>query len=273
MNETISAHDARPVALEVAGLRKVYETKRGAVEALQDITFDIREGEFTCLVGPSGSGKTTLLKCIAGLLPPTAGTVTLGGSRVSGPTKGMAVVFQEYGRSLLPWLSVGDNIELPLRAEGVRKRARRAAMEAALHSVGLGHVADRYPWQLSGGMQQRVAIARAVASDPKVLLMDEPFAAVDAQTRAELEDMVRRVWRELGVTILFITHDIEESVYLAERVITLSGAPTVVQDDLRIDLPGERDQIGTRSLPRFIELRTRVHQQVQLAKGIPAGSL
>ncbi|MEV8039444.1 ABC transporter ATP-binding protein [Arthrobacter sp. NPDC080082] len=257
----------RPEAmLSVRGLKKVYQTDGGDIEAVRNLTFDLRAGELACLVGPSGSGKTTLLKCISGLMAPTEGEVLLDGKRVSGPPKKMAVVFQEYGRSLFPWMRVRDNVALPLKNQGVPKAERDRLVDEALEAVGLSHVPRSYPWQLSGGMQQRVAIARAIAYQPEVLLMDEPFAAVDAQTRADLEDLIRTIWKKFGVTVLFVTHDIDESVYLGERVIILSSSPTVVQEDIRIDLPVERDQLETRSLPRFTELRHHVYEQIQLAK-------
>lgn len=260
------------VRLSVQQLRKVYGVgSRNEVEAVRSLTFDLHAGEFACLVGPSGSGKTTLLKCIAGLLDPTSGEVVLDGRRVSGPAEGMAVVFQEYSRSLFPWLSVEDNVELPLKTSGVPKAERKARVSEALEAVSLSHATKSYPWQLSGGMQQRVAIARAVASNPSVLLMDEPFAAVDAQTRGELEDLVRDVWKRLNMTILFVTHDIDESVYLAERVLVLSSSPTIIQADLHIDLPDVRSQADTRSLPRFGELRHQVYEEVQFAKINPGG--
>lgn len=260
------------IRLSVQQVRKVYGVgSRNEVEAVRSLTFDLHAGEFACLVGPSGSGKTTLLKCIAGLLEPTAGEVVLDGKRVTGPAEGMAVVFQEYGRSLFPWLSVEDNVELPLKTSGVPKAERKARVSDALDAVSLSHATKSYPWQLSGGMQQRVAIARAVASNPSVLLMDEPFAAVDAQTRGELEDLVREVWKRLDMTILFVTHDIDESVYLAERVLVLSSSPTIIQGDLHIDLPDERNQADTRSLHRFGELRHQVYEEVQFAKINPGG--
>ncbi|GHG57893.1 ABC transporter [Sinomonas cellulolyticus] len=252
--------------LSVRGVKKVYRTDGGDIEAVRDLTFDLGHNELACIVGPSGSGKTTLLKCIAGLLSTTSGEVILDGKKVTGPPKKMAVVFQEYGRSLFPWLRVKDNVELPLKNAGVPKAEREKLVNQALEAVGLAHVPRSYPWQLSGGMQQRVAIARAVAYQPEVLLMDEPFAAVDAQTRADLEDLIRRIWKDLGVTVLFVTHDIDESVYLGQRVIILSSSPTVVQEDLVIDLPAERDQLETRALPRFTELRHHVYEQIQLAK-------
>ncbi|WP_055694920.1 ABC transporter ATP-binding protein, partial [Streptomyces prasinopilosus] len=213
-----------------------------------------------------GCGKTTLLKCVGGLLEPTAGEVFLAGRKVDGPPPGTAFVFQEYGRSLFPWMRVGANVGLPLRRKGLSAARRRVLVADALESVGLADAAGAHPWQLSGGMQQRVAIARALAYEPDVLLMDEPFAAVDAQTRADLEDLVRRLWRERSMTVLFVTHDIDEAVYLGERVIVLSASPTVVREQLRVDLPRERDQSATRAAPRFAELRTHVYGLIQAAK-------
>ncbi|MFI8307291.1 ABC transporter ATP-binding protein [Streptomyces sp. NPDC085927] len=252
--------------LDVRGLQKVYEGSGRRTEAVRDLTFTVEAGELVCLVGPSGCGKTTLLKCMSGLLAPTSGEVTLAGRKVDGPPPGMAFVFQEYGRSLFPWMRVGANVELPLKQKGLSAARRKELVGDALESVGLADSAGAYPWQLSGGMQQRVAIARALAYEPDVLLMDEPFAAVDAQTRADLEDLVRRLWQERSMTVLFVTHDIDEAVYLGERVIVLSRSPTVVQEQLKVDLPRERDQLTTRVAPRFAELRTHVYEQIQAAK-------
>ena len=249
--------------LDVQGLRKVYDAHGRRVEAIADLTLWVGPGEFVCVVGPSGCGKTTLLRCAAGLLAPTAGAVRIDGAPVTGPPPGLAVVFQEYGRRLFPWLRVADNVELPLRH---RPRAeRRRLVDEALAAVGLADAHRAYPWQLSGGMQQRVAIARAVAYQPRVLLMDEPFAAVDAQTRADLEDLIRDVWRRLGVTLLFVTHDIDEAVYLGQRVIVLSAAPTTVAEDLAIDLPDTRDQLTTRADARFTQLRAHVYARIRRA--------
>ncbi len=274
MTPTIPATDAgdaprgevvQPI-LDVRGLRKVYGSGEGAVEAIRNLTFTIAPGELTCIVGPSGAGKTTLLKCIAGLLDSTEGEIRLEGEIVTGPPKGMAIVFQEYGRSLFPWMTVWQNVELPLKEKKVPAAERKRLVTEALAAVGLADVHRAHPWQLSGGMQQRVAIARAVAYEPHILIMDEPFAAVDAQTRAELEDLVRELWQRLGVTVLFVTHDIDESVYLGQRVLVLSNRPTVIMADVTIDLPHERDQLSTRSAPRSAELRGRVYELIQQAK-------
>ncbi|HEX6497914.1 MAG TPA: ABC transporter ATP-binding protein [Micromonosporaceae bacterium] len=254
------------VLLDVRGLGKVYEGHGRSVEAVRDLTFEIGKGELVCVVGPSGAGKTTLLKCVAGLLAPTSGQVVLEGRPVQGPPPGMAVVFQEYGRSLFPWMTVRGNVELPLKQKKLPRARREELVRSAVEAVGLGDVLGAYPWQLSGGMQQRVALARAVAYEPHILLMDEPFAAVDAQTRADLEDLVRSLWHRFGVTILFVTHDIDEAVYLGQRVLVLSSSPTVVMDDVTVDLPDERDQLTTRSSARFTELRARVFEQIQRAK-------
>lgn len=258
--------DRSGAMLDVRALRKVYEGRGRTVEAVQDLTFSLQAGELACIVGPSGAGKTTLLRCIAGLLDATDGEVFLQGQRVTSPPPGMAVVFQEYGRSLFPWMTVRQNVELPLKEKKLGGAERRRLVDAALEDVGLADAHDAHPWQLSGGMQQRVAIARAVAYEPAVLLMDEPFAAVDAQTRAELEDLVRSLWQRLGITMIFVTHDIDEAVYLGERVLVLSASPTVIIEDVAIDLPDERDQLSTRSLPAFTEHRRRVYELIQQAK-------
>jgi NitT/TauT family transport system ATP-binding protein len=253
--------------LEVKALRKVYRSGGGRdVEALRDLTFQVDSGDLVCLVGPSGCGKTTLLRCLGGLLDPTSGTVRIDGREVAGPPPGLAMVFQEYGRSLFPWMSVRDNVELPLKQKRIPKARRSELVGDALSAVGLAGTESSYPWQLSGGMQQRVAIARAVAYEPTTLLMDEPFAAVDAQTRADLEDLVRSLWQRLKVTILFVTHDIDEAIYLGQRVVMLSSSPTVVQDELVVDLPAERDQLHTRADSRFTAMRTHVYEQIQAAK-------
>jgi NitT/TauT family transport system ATP-binding protein len=252
--------------LDVTGLKKTYRNGGRTVEAIAGISLHLDAGELVCVVGPSGCGKTTLLRCLAGLLAPTAGELSMAGRPVTGPPRGMAVVFQEYGRSLFPWKTVWENVELPLRYQGLSSSRRRELVTEALRAVQMDEARTAHPWQLSGGMQQRVAIARAIAYQPQVMLMDEPFAAVDAQTRADLEDLIRSVWRQYGMTALFVTHDIDEAVYLGQRVVVLSSSPTVVQEDLAVDLPAERDQLTTRADQRFAELRAHVYGQIQKAK-------
>jgi len=255
--------------LEIANLAKTYGTGEKATHALRDVSFAVEDGEFVCVVGPSGCGKTTLLKCVAGLLRPSRGEILLRGKRVTKPPEEMALVFQEYGRSLMPWASVRNNVLLPLRHKNLPRGERKRLVEDALESVGLTRFIDHYPWQLSGGMQQRVAIARALAYQPTILLMDEPFASVDAQTRAELEDLVLRVREEYGITILFVTHDIDESVYLADRVVVLTHAPTEVKEIVPVDLERPRDQITTKELPEFVHLRGHVYRLIKRELPVP----
>ncbi|HEX4722460.1 MAG TPA: ABC transporter ATP-binding protein [Pseudonocardiaceae bacterium] len=244
--------------LDVIELGHTYGAGTRAHVALDDVNFRVDEGEIVCVVGPSGCGKSTLLKSVAGLHRITKGEIHLHGKQVRDVPGELAVVFQDYSRSLFPWLNVAKNVEFPLRSAGVPRAERHRRAADALESVGLAHVARKHPWQLSGGMQQRVAIARALAYRPALLLMDEPFASVDAQTRAELEDLVLRVRAEQEMTILLVTHDIDESVYLGDRVLVLSTAPTTVVDTLKVDLPRERDQIITRASVEFVRLRSEV---------------
>jgi NitT/TauT family transport system ATP-binding protein len=249
--------------LEIRNVGKTYGAGAKATHAIADVSFAVDDREFVCVVGPSGCGKTTLLKCVGGLLRPSNGEVLLRGRPVTSPPEEMALVFQEYGRSLMPWSSVRNNVLLPLRHKRLRRDERKALVEEALDAVGLTRFIDHYPWQLSGGMQQRVAIARALAYQPSILLMDEPFASVDAQTRGDLEDLVLRVREEFAVTILFVTHDIDESVYLSDRVVVLTHAPTEVKELIDVDLPFPRDQITTKELPEFTHLRGHVYRLIK----------
>jgi NitT/TauT family transport system ATP-binding protein len=228
-----------------------------------NISFDVKAGEFVSIVGPSGCGKTTLLKALAGLLIPTGGIIKFQDNVVHGVPDGLAMVFQEYGRSLLPWMTVNGNIELPLRYQSIPQEECRQRVAESLQAVNLSGVGELYPWQLSGGMQQRVAIARALAYQPKLLLMDEPFASVDAQTRADLEDLVATVRDRFGITIVLVTHDIDESVYLSDRVIVLSRPPSTVLAQVGIDLPRPRDQIKTKAMQQFVEKRSLIAEMIR----------
>jgi NitT/TauT family transport system ATP-binding protein len=249
--------------LEIRQVGKTYGTGGKATRAIEDVSFSVSDREFVCVVGPSGCGKTTLLKCVGGLLRPSRGEVLLRGRRVTSPPEEMALVFQEYGRSLMPWASVRKNVLLPLRHKRLGRQERKTLVEEALEAVGLTRFIDHYPWQLSGGMQQRVAIARALAYQPSILLMDEPFASVDAQTRGDLEDLILRVREEFAVTIVFVTHDIDESVYLSDRVVVLTHAPTEVKEVIPVELPFPRDQIATKELPEFAHLRAHVYRLIK----------
>ena len=253
--------------LEIDALSKTYGEGEGATRAVGNLSFSVAAGEFLTVVGPSGCGKSTLLKCMAGLLPPSSGEIRLNGARVTSPPPAMALVFQEYGRSLFPWLSVRGNVMLPLRHKRLAKQERDELVRSAIGDVGLSSFIDRYPWELSGGMQQRVAIARALAYQSEVLLMDEPFASVDAQTRSDLEDLTLEVRARHGVTVVFVTHDIDESVYLSDRIVILTPSPTEVRDTLTVDLPHPRDQVATKELPEFAHLRAYTYQLIM--RGAP----
>ncbi|MER7127541.1 ABC transporter ATP-binding protein [Streptosporangium saharense] len=249
--------------LEISNLTHTYGSGPSAHTALGGVDLRVAEGELVCIVGPSGSGKSTLLRSIAGLLRPTGGRITLNGTPVAQIPDDLAVVFQDYSRSLFPWMSVADNVSLPLRRKGQSRKQRTRSAAEALEQVGLASAGSKYPWELSGGMQQRVSIARALAYRPSLLLMDEPFGSVDAQTREDLEDLTLLVRGLHNMTILLITHDIDESVYVGDRVVVLSKAPARVVGDLRVDPPGPRDQINTREHSDFVRLRGEVGRLVR----------
>jgi len=230
--------------------------------AIGNITCAVEAGEFVSFVGPSGCGKTTLLMSIAGLLAPSSGRILVKGREISGPPPNLVLVFQEFNKSLFAWRSVLGNVRFGLQARGNRSREAEARARSLIELVGLKGFEKAYPWELSGGMQQRVAIARALAYGPEVLLMDEPFGSLDALTRLELEDTLLRLWAELRTTILFITHDIEEAIYLSDRIWVLSRRPAEIVEELRIDFARPRDQVTTRAEARFMELRNDIYQRI-----------
>jgi NitT/TauT family transport system ATP-binding protein len=230
---------------------------------IEGLDLEVPPHQFVCVLGESGVGKTTLLRVFGGLVPAAPGSLLeLNGRRVMGPPEGAVFVFQNYTASLLPWRTARHNIELGLEASLPPSERLQRAM-TALDLVGLRERADDYPWQLSGGMQQRVQIARALAIEPKLLLMDEPFGALDAMTRENLQSELRRIQRQLGATVIFITHDVDEAVFLADRLIVLKGKPASVGLDVMTDLPAERDQVRTKELPRFLQLRHLIYQAVR----------
>jgi NitT/TauT family transport system ATP-binding protein len=237
--------------IRVRGLGKHY----GTLEVFRNIDFDVGEREIVAIVGPSGCGKTTLLRCIDGLLPFDVGEVLVGDERVTEPIAGVAMVFQHFG--LFPWKTVYENVAYGLRMAGALKADIDRKVPEFIKLVGLGGFEKAYPYQMSGGMQQRCGLARALAIEPNVLLMDEPFAAVDAQTREILQFELLRIWQERPTAMVFVTHSIEEAVLLGHRVIVLKGRPSSIHETVTIDLPHPRTR-ETLRLPRFAELREQV---------------
>jgi NitT/TauT family transport system ATP-binding protein len=221
-------------------------------------------GEFVSFVGPSGCGKTTLLMSIAGLIPLSSGKIIVKGREVSSPPPNLVLVFQEFNKSLFAWRSVLGNVRFGLEARGGHSRAAVDTAKSLIDLVGLKGFESHYPWELSGGMQQRVAIARALAYEPEILLMDEPFGSLDALTRLQLEDKLLELWEKLGTTILFITHDIEEAIYLSDRIWVLSRRPSRVIEELRIDFARPRNQVTTRAQSRFMEIRNEIYGKISI---------
>ena len=253
------AGEARGLKLKIDNVRKVFSTRNGEMVALNGVNLDIYENEFICVVGPSGCGKSTLLNIIAGLTDATSGTVYCNGKAVSGTGTDRGVVFQQY--ALFPWLTVKKNVMFALEMKGVKgKQAQDLAMQY-LAKVDLEKFADHYPKELSGGMKQRVAIARAYSADPEVLLMDEPFGALDAQTRTQLQSELLETWERDQKTCFFITHDVDEAIILAQRVIIMSARPGRIKDIVDIDIPYPRTQ-ETKMTPRFLELKNHIWSQV-----------
>ncbi|MGD9988577.1 ABC transporter ATP-binding protein [Pseudonocardia sp.] len=257
--------------LHVEGVKKVYGDGPSARLALDETSFVIESGQFVSIVGPSGCGKSTLLMMMAGLLTPTAGGIRLGDKAISGPPPGVAVVFQDYGRSLFPWMTVGKNLSMAAAADKLPKAEVARRVDEALKAVDLAGTQALYPWQMSGGMQQRVAIARALVVEPTVMLMDEPLAAVDAQTRADLEDLVLALRDRYNMTVAMVTHDIDEAVYVADRVIVLAAHPGRLIADIPVDL-GRRDQLTTKAEPEFVKRRAEVFTLVRRPAATPSAA-
>jgi ABC-type nitrate/sulfonate/bicarbonate transport system ATPase subunit len=230
----------------------------GGKPIVEDLSLAVKPGEFLCVVGASGCGKTTALRLAAGLYQPTSGSVQFDGQAMTAPRRDIAIVFQDYGKALLPWRTAAGNVSLALEATGIPSAQRAARIDALLKKVGLPNHAEKYPAEMSGGMQQRLQIARCLAQDPKALLMDEPFGALDAMTKATLQDEVLRVQQETAATIVFITHDLDEAIYLADRVLVLAGTPGRVTFQRATELPRPRDQIATRELSAYLESRHRL---------------
>lgn len=247
------------IKVSIRNVVKKYNTRNGEMIALNGANLDIRENEFICVIGPSGCGKSTLLNIIAGLLDPTEGEVVVDGKKVEGTGIDRGVVFQQY--ALFPWLTVTKNVQFGLKLKGVPKEERERIAEKYIKMVGLEKFKDAYPKELSGGMKQRVAIARAYAVNPSVLLMDEPFGALDAQTRTQLQTELLKTWEEENKTCFFVTHDIEEAIVLATRVVVMSARPGRIKEIIDIDIPYPRDQ-ETKMSPRFTELKNYIWSQV-----------
>ena len=244
------------VAIRVRGVRKAFTTGGGEVVALDGIDLDVADGELVCLLGPSGCGKSTLLNAIAGFSPPTSGTIVANGRPVTDTGPDRAMVFQEY--ALFPWMTVEGNVAFGLEMKRMPREQIRARVDGLLRKLNLSEFKDRFPKDLSGGMRQRVAIARVLAIDPPMLLMDEPFGALDALTRRTLQDELLRIWAELRKTILFVTHGIEESIYLADRVVVMTYRPGTVKQILPITLPRPRDTAS----PEFNALKREISRLV-----------
>jgi NitT/TauT family transport system ATP-binding protein len=243
--------------VELKNVSQLYAASDGKPSwALREVSLQMNEGEFVCIIGPSGCGKTTLLHLIAGFMCPTDGKILFKGIPIQNPDPSRGVVFQEY--ALFAWMTARQNVEFGLRMRGVPWQERRERARDFLQKVGLEQVSERYPHELSGGMRQRVAVARALVNEPEMLLMDEPFAAVDAMTRGTLQEELLRIWQEVQLGVLFITHNIDEAVFLGQRIIVMSAHPGTIQDDIRVELPYPR----SRTSSEFGELYTRIGQEL-----------
>jgi len=235
----------------------------GALQIIGGISVDIAPGETISVIGPSGCGKTTLLRMLAGLARPTSGSVELDGAVLGGPDRSIAIVFQDYGKALLPWRTAAGNVSLALEARGCPAKERPAIIQDLLQKIGLGRHAEKYPSEMSGGMQQRLQIARCLAQEPKVLLMDEPFGALDAMTRQALQDEVLGLVATTGATMVFVTHDLEEAIYLGDRIVCLQPNPGRIGRIVDVRLARPRDQLLTREDPEFLRLRRELYDLIK----------
>lgn len=265
--ESSGFHGTGKPILEVRGMCKTFVTKERTVVALDHVDLSVKPGEFISLVGPSGCGKTTLLRIIDGLEQSDAGERTLDGTPLSGVSQDMAYVFQDI--NLLPWRSVLENAVLGLEARGVSKQDRMERGMEVLEMVGLGSFASSPPYTLSGGMQQRVGVARALAVRPKVLLMDEPFGQLDNFTREALQVEIANLWSRLGMTIVFVTHDVDEAIFLSDRIALFQPAPGRITEIVDVDLPRPRADYDVRAQPKAIELRSHIMEHLRAGKGMP----
>jgi NitT/TauT family transport system ATP-binding protein len=238
----------------------------GGKAIIEDLSLAVKPAEFLCIIGASGCGKTTALRLAAGLYQPTSGTVNFDGQPMRAPRRDIAIVFQDYGKALLPWRTAAGNVSLALEANGVAASERVSRIDGLLRKVGLPNHAGKYPAEMSGGMQQRLQIARCLAQDPKALLMDEPFGALDAMTRQGLQDEVLSLVKASQTTVIFVTHDLEEAIYLGDRVIGLLPNPGRIGIELEIDLPRPRDQLTTRENPEFLRLRRELFDFIKASE-------
>lgn len=264
----MATYDMKKPEIKVSDLGKIFISEKSKeIEALHDVSLNIYSNNFICLVGPSGCGKSTMLRIIAGLEKETSGTVTYLGNKITGPASKIGMVFQEY--SLLPWRTVVDNVALGLEFKKIPHKKRLKTAREYLELVGLSHFANSYPYELSGGMQQRVAIARALANDPDVLLMDEPFGALDAHTRILLQKELLRIWEKHKKTILFVTHSVDEAIYLADRIVVMTSRPARIKEVIEVDMPRPRN----RANPLYGQMSAHILDMLEEESNSPQESL
>ena len=266
MNQTVTGVTA---ATSCRGLIEFSDVsiRLGGKSIIERLSLSVQPGEFVCIIGASGCGKTTALRLAAGLYRPTTGSVRFSGEDMSGPRRDIAIVFQDYGKALLPWRTAAGNVSLALEAAGIPAAQREPRINALLAKVGLPSHGNKYPSEMSGGMQQRLQIARCLAQEPVALLMDEPFGALDAMTRQGLQDEVLSIVAASGASVFFVTHDLEEAIYLGDRVIGLLPHPGRIGIDVKVNLPRPRDQLATREDPEFLRLRRELFDFIKASEG------